>query len=121
MYYLKVYSRFKYCKKTSRTAYCLCSVYIRVNNADPYFAFIDFCLAPSRTPLYLLNFQHFRSPHETEYKDLDCSAQIIDENNEAEWASVKTSFKHFKCARLVDDCTKYVVSILLKNKQLKRY
>lgn len=90
----------------------MCSVYIRVNNADPYFAFIDFCLAPSKPPMYLLNFQHFRSPHEAEtYQELDCSYGIKDENDEDEWELVEPTFKHFKCARLLyDDCTKYVVS-----------
>lgn len=102
----------------------MCSVYIRVNNADPYFAFIDFCLAPSKTPMYLLNFQQFRSPHESEiYQELDCSNVIIDENNEDEWESVKPTFKHFKCARIFDGCTKYVVSrfIYIYYRKLKKF
>ena len=45
------------------------------------------------------------------YADLDCSTPITNEDNDIEWELVPTSFRYFKCARLVtSSCETYVVN-----------
>jgi len=104
-------SQYRYCRYTLKKKYCTCSLYIRVNNTEPHFAFIDFCQDVTNNGL---NFKYFKHPSDIdkdtyEYPLLDCNATIESPNSYSEWDKVKTSFKYFQCAKLKSSCTKYAV------------
>ena len=107
-------SQYRLCRYTNKKEYCSCSLYIRVNNTDPHFAFIDFCQAEDGS-LEHLKFKHFKHPSDEDYPTLDCDTVVRDPNNENEWKDVPVSFKYFKCAKLASICNNYVVTFILFN------
>ena len=101
-------SQYRQCRYSYKKEYCVCSLYIRVNNTNPHFAFIDFCKMENETA-HALQFRHFQRPNSSYYPNLDCNTRIRDPNNDQEWNNVPVSFTYFKCAKLVSSCNNYVV------------
>lgn len=104
-----MYSRFKPCLKTKKQAYCACSFYMRVNNKDPEFVFIDFCYSDNvDVPIY--EPRHFKNASALITSDVDCSTVLTDESaSESEWAKVPVNFRYFQCAQLKSPCKQYLV------------
>lgn len=104
-------SQYRTCRYTLKKKYCACSLYIRVNNTEPHFAFIDFCEAETTNSL---KFKYFNHPNDFnnktyEYPLLDCNSTVDNPNSYTEWNKVPTSFKYFQCAKLKSSCNKYAV------------
>ena len=102
-------SQYRLCRYTNKKEYCSCSLYIRVNNTDPHFAFIDFCQGEDGS-MEDLKFKHFKHPSDKDYPHLDCDTVVRDPNNDNEWKDVPVSFGYFKCAKLASICNNYAVT-----------
>ena len=105
-----VMSKFRPCFHSEKSHYCTCSLYIRVNNADPHFAFIDICNEDDDA-IENLKFRFFKDPSIKDYPPLNCNKKINDPDNENEWKNIPISFNYFKCAKLESECNKYMVII----------
>lgn len=103
-----VYSQYRPCQKTSKIEYCACSLYIRVNDQDPHYAFIDFCSSSIFDPP-ILHFRQYKDVNQTPYSTLDCSYVIRDPDNQMEWNNVNVTFDYFKCAKLDAPCDTYII------------
>jgi len=105
-------SQYRLCRYTNKIKYCACSLYVRVNNTDPHFAFIDFCQGVDGS-MEDLKFKHFKHPRDKVYPKLNCGAVVRDPNNDNEWKDVPVSFNYFKCAKLTSACNDYAVTLFI--------
>ena len=111
---VKMYCDFWKANTIERFAQKYSYLYLRVNNANPHYAFVDFCSSNSSNSDNL-KFRYFLKPTDNKgyYSFLNCSQTITDENNEQQWQTVPTSFDYFKCAKLKDECDKFIVCFIV--------
>ena len=81
---------------------CNCGVYVRINNNDPRFVFIDHCDA---SPSINKQFSYFDKTFTSNLRTadlplLDCNYTITNDNSVAEWSAIPVSRNYFQCARL---------------------
>ena len=101
------------CREThfKKVSYCTCGMYMRVNNTDPHYVYIDFCETRelNRENIKLKYYNHIMYEKE-KFLDLECSQRISNEDNLDEWNSVPLENKYFKCANVSSEfCQTYVV------------
>ncbi len=98
------------CRETffKKTSYCTCGMYIRVNNKDPHYVYIDIC------EQRIMNKQNLKLKYynrDNKFLDLNCSQAISNENDLDEWnRKIPIQNKHFRCADVSSEfCKTYVV------------
>ena len=82
---------------------CNCAVYIRVNDNNPSYAFIDHCGGASTSINNRFRYFNNSLKNDLKKKDvlpyLDCENEIENENDLDEWKKIPLRF-NFKCAKL---------------------
>ena len=93
---LIVTGKYKTCVH-NKEALCECAFYVRVNDVEPSYAFVDHCV---KSPYLNHELSYFDKDTE-DFPLLNCNYLILNEMSEVEWESVPLSRGYFQCARLI--------------------
>lgn len=110
---LVVTSKYKRCKNRTDNL-CNCAVYMRIDDKNPKYAFIDFCYSNPNTAKELKYFDNDLIQkgvlNTGDFPLLNCNKTISNEWNEKEWLNVSLYQRYFQCAKLItSQCETYLV------------
>lgn len=112
-----------YCNKMNSNKMCACALYIRIDDSDPHYIFLDHCNGNPKAHANGLNYfdnSRVKAVSKGDIKKVDCSRTIYNDNDEKEWNKIPIFEKYFQCARLNSSpCETYVVKATYKNKFVK--
>jgi hypothetical protein len=120
-----VTSKFEKCGKNGQDDLCTCGIYIRVNDSNPSYAFIDKC---SRDPFNNNRFKYFDAnltvaSLNDNHPLIECDS-LAENMNEIDWESLALDRNFFKCIQLksssMSNRNTYVVKFNLLLKLFKK-
>ncbi len=119
---IKIAVKHQYCNKAISDKQCACAFYIRVDDYDPRYLFIDHCDSAPRAHLELKYFDkdEVKTLKRGDFPRINCSQPIYNDNNETEWRSIPLFKKYFQCGKLVSSpCNTLVVRATYLTKSIK--
>ena len=103
---MKVTGEYESCGDNSdESKLCQCAVYVRLNDSNPSYAFIDHCGA---SKIINNRFRYFDNSLKDDLRKNDnlpllaCDSSLINENDESEWSKIPLEKSYFKCAKLIN-------------------